>query len=298
MNKKMYKNLIFSEQETCSNIMKKIDIPSSVFKYRCFCRNVGDKIEEDPYWRESMEGIVFYSFAKDFNRNDPEDCELEYNKNAVRDALCRQLGYRGKRNDKFVNLIDDKMQKYILSIRDNFRIGCFTTRSPEERYMWDDDNFGGNHTGYCIEYYTYKDIMFPGEVIFLPVLYDSDRYDSTKVICNLIRNDGKVNSLDVISLAYNFSLIKLKKYMKEKEWRLIITNNRYDEYFNIDKGKIDFSNIIKAIYLGKDYKKYDLNGEKFKYAVNICKLRNIPLYEMMEVNGKLTKKCVYKPVIV
>ncbi len=297
MNNKMYKKLIFSEQETCPNIMKKVDIPSSVFKYRCFYRNTDEGIEEDPYWRESMDGIVYYSLAKDFNRNDPEDCKLEYNKNVIRDTICKQLGHRGKKNYQTVRFIDNQMQNYISSIRDNFRIGCFTTSSPEERYMWDDDNFGGNHTGYCIEYCTVKNIMFPGTIIFLPVLYDTVRYNSTKVICNLIKN-GDVDALNVISIVYNFSLIKIKKYVQEKEWRVIVTNNRYHEYFNVGEGKINFSNIMKAIYLGKNYKEYDLYEEKYKYALDICKLRNIPLYEMIEVNGELTKKCVYNPTIV
>lgn len=294
MNNKRYKTLIYSEQETCSNIMKKIDIPSSVFKYRCFFRNMGDRIEEDLYWRDSMDGIVFYSLAKNFNRNDPDDSKLEYNKNAVRDAVCRQLGYRGKRNYQFVKLIDDKMQEYISSIRDNFRIGCFTISSPEERYMWDDDNFGGNHTGFCVEYSTFREIMFPGTIIFLPVLYDTVGYDSTKVIINLIKN-GDVNSLDVISLAYNFALIKKKIYLQEKEWRLIVTNNRYIEYFKVGEGKIDLSNIMKAIYLGKDYNKYDSDGKRYKFALDICKLKNIPLYTMVDVDGKLVKKCIYNP---
>lgn len=296
MNNKMYEDLIFSEQETCPNIMKKVDIPSSVFKYRCFCRNTGDGIEEDPYWRESMDGIVFYSLAKDFNRNDPEDCKLEYNKKAIRNEIIKQLGCKGRTSYQLNKKIDDLMGNYISSIRDNFRIGCFTSVSPEEWYMWDNVNFGGNHTGYCIEYCTSKDTMFPGRMIFLPVLYDKTRYDSTNAICNFIRNGGKVDAINVISLIYNFSLIKLDKYIQEKEWRLIVTCNRYCEYFNVDKKtKINFSNIIKAIYLGKDYKKYDLDGKKYKYALDICMSRNIPLYEMVEINGKLIKKCIYEP---
>lgn len=298
MNNKMYKSLILSDKDTCQNIIKKIQIPSSVFKYRCFCRETNKGIEEDLYWKESVNGIVFCSLAKDFNRNDPEDCKLEYNENAIRDTLCKQLGYSGKRSYQLVKLIDDNMNKYISSIRDNFRIGCFTTNTPEEQYMWEDSNFGGNHTGYCIEYDTSKETMFPGEIIFLPILYDTVRYDSTKVICNLIKNNGSVVSLDVIALAYNFSLIKMKKYVNEKEWRLLVTNNKYADFFNVDKKmKVNFSNIMKGIYLGKNYKKYDANGEKYNYVLNICKLKNLPLFEMIEINGKLMKKCVYTPVV-
>lgn len=299
MNNEFYRDLIFSKQETCKNIMKKIDIPSSVFKYRCFYRNTKNGLEEEPYWRESMEGKVFCSLAKEFNRNDSDDCDLKYNKRKIRDTICNQFENKGKTNHQINKLIDDTMEKYIYSIRDNFRIGCFTTSLPEERYMWGDANFGGDHTGYCIEYSTYENIMFPGSIIFLPILYDKQRYDSTNVICNLIKNGGKVNALDVISLAYNFALIKPEKYIQEKEWRIIITCNRYSEYFNVDrKSKVDFSNIIKGIYLGKNYKKYDLDGEKYKYALNICKLRNVPLFEMADVNGELIKKCVYTPIAV
>ena len=296
-NSKLYKNLIFSDQETCSSIMKKINLPSSVFKYRCFCRETKEGLKEDLFWKESMNGIVYYSLAKDFNRNDPDDCILKYNRNAIIDAVYKQMGRKGKRNYKSNQYIDRIMGEYIYQIRDNFRIGCFTTRRPEDGYMWDEINFGGNHTGYCIEYETIKEVMFPGTIKFLPVLYHPDRYDSTKVICNLIKNNGNVDSLEVISLAYNFALVKPKKYFQEKEWRVIVTQNRYDDYFNVDKDKIDFSNIMKAIYLGKDYKKYDPLKKKYQYALQICQSKNIPLYKMEEENKKLVKRCLYDPNI-
>jgi hypothetical protein len=90
-------------------------------------------------------------------------------------------------------------------------------------------------------------------------------------------------------------LIKKKIYLQEKEWRLIVTNNRYIEYFKVDEEKIDLSNIMKAIYLGKDYNKYDSDGKRYKFALDICKSKNIPLYTMVDVDGKLVKKCIYNP---
>lgn len=39
-----------------------------------------------------------------------------------------------------------------------------------------------------VEYQNYKDIMFPEQIIFLPILYDANRYNSTEVLCKLINN--------------------------------------------------------------------------------------------------------------
>ena len=83
--------------------------------------------------------------------------------------------------------------------------------------------------------------------------------------------------------------------IQEKEWRILVVNNKYDSYFDIPNYRKDMSSIVKAIYLGRDYKKYDTDGEKFQYVLEICKNKEIVLYEMYEDNEKLCKRCVYNP---
>lgn len=287
-----YKALLLSNKDTPRNIMGKIKMPSSVFKYRCFVREKDTIIEEDPYWRESMEGIVFFSLAKDFNSNDLKDCVLFYDKEKIRNQVHNVL----KSTVKSDKIVDAYMEPYIASIRDNFRIGCFTTKSVDDKYMWGKKEFGGNHTGYCIEYDAIEQMIYPNTIIFLPVLYESITYDSTPVFLSLIKNGGiKSNELEIASLGYNFALFKNLQFKDENEWRIIVAKNKYNSYFERDNCKKDYSNIMKAIYLGSRYQKYDENGEKYKYALNICRSKKIPLYEMCEENGKLYKKCTYKP---
>lgn len=296
MNYKQYHNLIYNATITPYNIMQEINIPSSVYKYRCFSRSIDGIITEDPYWKESVNGICFFSLAKDFNRNDPNDCLLKYNERTIRDTIYRSLNVKGKRQPDVVNLVDRLMKEYIEQIRDNFRIGCFTENPPTEKCMWENENFGGKHTGYCLEYKTNREVLYPGTIILLPILYEREMFDSTCVFRSLIEHGGiNNNELEMISLDYNFALIKNKKYIDEKEWRILVVKDKYDSYFDLLNYKKDLSDVVKAIYLGRDYKKCDKDGEKFQYILEICKNKEIILYEMYEENEKLYKHCVYSP---
>lgn len=59
-----YKGSILNNDITPREIMKKIKMPSSVFKYRCIAREKDGEIIEDPYWKESMNGSVFFLWLK------------------------------------------------------------------------------------------------------------------------------------------------------------------------------------------------------------------------------------------
>lgn len=254
-----YRNLILSDKDTPRSIMKKIEMPSSIFKYRCFERKENGRIKEDSYWKESMDGIVFFSRAQDFNRNDPNDCVLYYDMKKIQNQIYRKLGLKVKDD----NIIDKFMKPYIESIRDNFRIGCFTTKRVEDKYMWEINEFGGSHTGFCIEYNTVEQIICPNTIIFLPTLYETKSYDSTPIFLNLIENDGiNNNELELLSLCYNFALFKNNEYREEQEWRVLVTQNRYNSYFDKDDCKKDFSSIMKAIYLGCQYQVHDKDEKK------------------------------------
>lgn len=90
-----------------------VDMLSSIFKYRCFCRNTNEGIEEDVYWEESMKDTVFCSLAKDFNRSNIEDCKLEYNRNAIKNTIYKLFEHIGKRKHRGNIFIDYEMRRYI-----------------------------------------------------------------------------------------------------------------------------------------------------------------------------------------
>lgn len=299
MNYRKYREMIMSDTKTPMNIMSCVDAPSFLYKYRCVLRHTDGKAVEDPYWREAIEGVCYFSLAKDFNRNDPNDCVLYYTERKIREAIYESCSYKGK-SDRFLDgKVDEIMQEYINSIRDNFRIGCFTKNHPSERCMWETEDFGGNHTGFCIEYKTTRNILYPGTMILLPVLYERNTYDSTPVICSLVKNKGiNINQLEIVSLSYNFALIKLKKYMNEHEWRLLIVKNRYDEYFDEPNTyKKDLSCLINAIYLGRDFCKMDHDETKLSYIKGVCQRKKIPLYMMKENGGILSPVAIQKSEI-
>lgn len=285
-NVEEYRKMILSKKYTPKSIMKKIEMPTSIYKYRCFYRYENGIKKEDPYWKESMAGKNFFSLAKEFNRNDEFDCKIYYKESKI-------------------GFIDEFMQKYTKNIRDNFRIGCFTKCSVEENYMWQQKDFGGAHTGFCIEYKVEKEMFYPGTIIFLPVLYEKENYDMTGVFSHLINNVEKLNNPEkqyevlasIIPVCYNFALIKKKEYLNEQEWRILVTQNRYDDYFTDKEYIRDFSAAMKAIYLGCEYKKIEKYNEKYDYAMKICQKRRIPLYEMCKVDGssKLEKVLLYSP---
>lgn len=80
------------------------------------------------------------------------------------------------------------------------------------------------------------------------------------------------------------------------EWRIIIPENRYVEYFGKkDVFTNDFSHLMQAIYLGSEFRNTDKNGEMYEYALGVCKRLHIPLYTMQQNGDKLKEKIEYSP---
>lgn len=263
-----------------------LDIPQSIFKYRKF----------DDHWKESVDGITFFSKAAEFNKNDNNDSNFLVNKDYLRDLVYNQLTEQHLNDNFNGSFIKEECSKlveeHVSKIRGNFRIGCFTTVNPLEEYMWNNKDFGDEHRGFCIEYKVIPEILFPDPIIFLPVLYQDEPYDSTPIVKEIIENKSSLYN-NIIPTAYNFILIKNTRYSKEKEWRIIVTKNRYNKYFDINDCKKNFSKLIKAIYLGYDYKLADQTDEKEKYILSICKKQQIPLYKMRKEN--FYPQIIYKP---
>ena len=300
MSYREYRNKMFGLEYTAHQVMEKIDMPKSIYKYRCFYRDENGQEKEDPFWKGAMEGEVFFSLAKDFNRNDPHDCEVYYRETEIRKQIYYRFGYEGPDTEELRNKFNELMENYKKNVRDNFRIGCFTNCSIEKNYMWEQKDFGGEHKGFCIEYEYVKEKICPKTIVFLPVLYERKKYDMTNIFLDMLEYDADFDNPKlqkrIVPICYNFALVKDKSYFNEKEWRVLITNIRYSKYFTKEAIR-DYSDVMKAIYLGCDYKKVDENGEKYKFALKVCREKKIPLYEMHRIDGKneLEKVCVYNP---
>lgn len=261
-----------------------LKIPDSIFKYRKF----------DQYWKESINGITFFSEASKFNKNDNNDSAVHVDIKKLRNLLTEKFP-NNNNNPQTKRKISNMLEEYISKIRDNFRIGCFTTVKPTENYMWNKKDFGDRNKGFCIEYETNPSILFPYATIFLPVLYEHTPCFLTSEVAEIIKYDGNITSESrCIATAYNFVLTKNIKYSSEKEWRIIVTDNNYKNYFDIDNCKKDLSQLIKAIYLGWDYKASDASGEKERYILNFCQKNKIPLYKMHKQNDGF--ESLYTPI--
>lgn len=291
-----YKKAVLSEYIKSSDIMKEITLPESVYKYRKF---------DIQYLKESLDGNVFFSNPIDMNVNDPYDCKLEFDTREILKTIFPGIsrGYCRKHPE-----VLDKLEKYKKSLQGALRVGCFTTCDCSKIEMWDNRYFGDNHRGYCIKYKVGSTHFYPHTIIFLKILYDDCGFDATNAMKNFVEwvklldngmkddQNYKMRTVKLVCLGYNHALFKPEKYQNEKEWRIIIPNNRYLEYFGEENVYTkDFSPLMQAIYLGSEFRNSDKSGEMFEYALKVCRRLHIPLYIMQRNGEKMEEKIAYNP---
>lgn len=201
-----------------------------------------------------------------------------------------------------------RVRKYKKSLQGALRVGCFTTCDCSQIEMWDNQYFGDKHKGYCIEYKVEPTHFYPDTIIFLKILYDNCGFDATDAMKNFVewerlKREGMENSPiynmragKMVCLGHNHALFKPEDYQNEKEWRIIIPNNRYVEYFGKeDVYTKDFSPLMQAVYLGSEFRNTDISGEMYEYALEVCKRLHIPLYIMQRNGDKLEENIEYNP---
>lgn len=118
----------------------------------------------------------------------------------------------------------------------------------------------------------------------MKILYDNCGFNATDAIKNFVKWEKlesrgmqdsaiyKMRAGKMVCLGHNHALFKPEDYKNEKEWRIIIPNNRYVEYFGkADVYTKDFSPLMQAIYLGSEFRNTDINGEMYEYALEVCK---------------------------
>ena len=87
MNKKYdnldeYKMAVLSDCIKSTDIMKKITLPQSVYKYRRF---------DAQYLKESLDGNVFFSNPIDMNVNDPYDCKMKFDTKKILKTMFPEI---------------------------------------------------------------------------------------------------------------------------------------------------------------------------------------------------------------
>jgi hypothetical protein len=291
-----YTEAIKSDYIKPSDIMKKITLPSYVYKYRRF---------DIKYMKDSLDGKMFFSMPADMNVNDSFDCRIEFDAEEVFKTM-----YPNAQNNileehpEFISMLEG----YKKSLQSALRIGCFTTCDCSRIEMWDNKYFGDKHKGYCIKYKVEQEYFYPGTIVFLKVLYDNSGFDATDAMKNFVewvklQEGGMENSrcyqkrsAKMVCLGHNHTLFKPEEYKTEEEWRIIIPQNRFLEYFGANDLYIkDFSPLMQAIYLGSEFKNMDKSDEMYKYALDVCKRVHIPLYVMQRNGDKLEENIEYNP---
>lgn len=290
-----YREAVMSDCINPHCIMDNITLPDYVFKYRKF---------DIVYLKESLDGKVYFSSPADMNVNDPYDCTIKFDEKEVFKAMFP---------DVRDNIFDENpiflhsLKQYKDSFQTALRVGCFTTCHCSKVGMWDNRYFGDEHKGYCIKYKVEPEYFYPNTIVFLKVLYDDNSFDATDAMKNFVEwvkleQEQRKNSQyyqkaeKMVCLGHNHTLFKPEEYKCEEEWRIIIPNNHYLEYFGKeDVYTKDFSPLMQAIYLGSEFRNTDKSGEMYEYALGVCKGLHIPLYIMQRNGDKLEEKIEYSP---
>lgn len=267
MTTRGYRELLESETVKAAQIPEYF---KKVYRYRRLETPDGEEVS---HWEDDINGICMFSTPNRFNKNDPDDCRVHFDIEAVLEYMT--AGKFHEMNKCVQCRLFHQLETYKDSLQDNERIGCFTKAAPTEKGMWDDPNFGAGGRGICIEYNIDDENFYPATIPPLPVLYDDVPFDSTKTMiamADCLRAEGTSEypkaALRMVCLGYGHVLIKPLRYKKEKEWRVVVPVREGNmSYFNIDhKSKRDFSSAITAIYLGPKFD--DMKGAaKYREAL-------------------------------
>ena len=158
------------------------------------------------------------------------------------------------------------------------RIGCLTENDYTNMLMW--SHYASQHSGYCIEYdisefannHVYKRCLFP--------IYYSDKiFDMSEHVIQIIEgiadapfnNDNKISNIKFwIFIA---TLIKLKDWNYEREWRIIAYNGTKE----LKNNNLFTTPKAKSVYLGVNIQ--DFRKERI---ISICKNQNINVFQMFQ----------------
>lgn len=275
----------FYFQEDLSDIDKKYCfifkdkiMPDSLFKYTRI-RHAEDLLVDDLLYVPTINEL-----------NDPYEGDILYNLEELHELYVNNFSTMLYDIDYSENISMDpkQFQKYIVSItRDDakkiFDEGvdafnnevCVVCLSECNKInpMW--SHYSEDHKGICIEY----DLNDSDKIRMLtfPINY-VDSADNNQVLRQILTRGLIKHRL--LSEVY---LKKSYDWHYEREWRIVIFKDDSNNTFNLvtsgDKTYIPFLKP-KAVYLG-----LEIDDDDAEYVVDLCKLRQIPVYRMIKDNS-------------
>lgn len=130
------------------------------------------------------------------------------------------------------------LQQYSRSLREQLQIACLCG-NPDSGYMW--ENYGGNGSGYVIEYNTLHlldiDLNNEQRPLILPVIYADPLPDTfllpvaqtiEPTACSVMREDI-FKGMKAINLIKCVFYKQIDPFAKEEEWRLQLTPQKCEE---------------------------------------------------------------------
>lgn len=213
--------------------------------------------------------------------NDPYDCalfidseellymagnevgELDEMRKTINEFEKSNLGLKMPDIDKILSIMGAKaneaLQPTLSELRNSLGIYCLT-EEKESILMW--SHYAENHKGFCVEY-DFEDFQKKFSD-FYPVAYDEEYCGMSGYIWNQDSN-----------IIMRSALSKANQWNYEKEWRIILKNNKADKGHVIDSPK------VKSIYLG-----CKATNELENELKEIAKNKNIPIYKMKMMKNK------------
>lgn len=259
-------NMYFSGDYERAYQWKYGNIPQKLYKFEPF---KGERIST------VINNKLWFSVPKDMN--DPFDSRgvcWDYQK--VEELLQSYIPEERLKEKFEKNSIDDIMNEFISSARDNIKITCFS----EELYsmpMW--AHYAENHTGFCIEYdFKRLDNNHDLTKYLYPVGYEANRYDITNLFEMVLRSDYKDPRIKLLFFLMN---IKHNSWSYEKEWRIINLREPSPIIEQFTGGNVDCPIKPSAIYLGIYFDNNEINNIRDAFSKE-----NVPVYKLNTGNSK------------
>lgn len=295
ISRRRYRRLLEDPTIKLSDIAKQITRPNIVYRFRRFGTDEDNHWVESSHWRDEIEGICRFSNPDNFNKNDSNDSSIIFESmNVLKYMVTKQGKDLENLPDSYRGFLMQNIDNYKKSLGAKVQIACFTEADDLNIKMWNSKWFGDKGRGICIGYRVTDKEFCPSTIPFLPILYDNQIYDCEEVIKALIdlcddKNDVTA-SQKMVCLGAVHTLIKLKKYRDEQEWRIIVPNrDEYKLYFDAGDDKKDFSANIESISIGPHMKNLP-NYETYRELI-LRKGRELgkPVYQIKRDGEGLTK---------
>lgn len=206
-----------------------------------------------------------YEATKDLKSafSDPPQIESEHLTNQIfTQSIKIELGQGEEWHNAVLNALKDEYSDYKRSIRNTFRISCFTTY-PYSQLMWG-GAYADCHRGFCVEYQVDRtsDQFKEAYYNLFPVIYCKSRPDMTERLAKF--RDGEFTTERMWDIYFHGALRKSADWVQQNEWRLLLPlGNKRDNY------SVPFFQISK-VFLGNRMDK-NCRAE----IIDICHQRDI-----------------------